>query len=265
MFLTYKNRAGYSALLLSLSVLLIFSSETFAKKLNSVLSEDTKGVNASQSAQIKIESLDDKTQALIGQYRQTLREQQLADKYNQLLMKQVASLESALLDIESKQAQLRNTRMTLAPLMEDMVVALENIISADAPFLVDERKARLENLHHLVADSSLTEGDKMLAILDAYQVELSYGYTTESWQGKLDQRLVNYVRIGRLGFYYVTTDGQQAAQWQASQEGLQGQWQALSADWIPHLEQASSMAMGKTLPQVLILPPMMSQPIVEAK
>ena len=156
---------------------------------------------------------------------------------------------SALSEITDKQAQLRTTRMMLSPLMDEMVQSLMMLVNADIPFLLPERRARIDNLQHQLIDASLAESDKILFILDAYQVELSYGYSIESWQGKLAGNVVNFVRIGRLGYYYYSPDEQQAGIWQ------QG-WKPLSAQWIQQLKHAADVSAGRQLPALISLPAM---------
>ena len=235
--------------MISLMGFILFSGKTYSQEVEKILEQDLIGLNSIQKAQIKVEELDDEKNQVIEQFRQIKREQQLADKYQQLLTKQVSQLEYSLSQIDEKQSLLRNTRMTLGPLMEEMVKSLENLVDAGAPFLLEERKARIDNLKTQMSDATRTQADNILSILDAYQVELSYGYTTESWQAKLDGKLVNFVRVGRLGFYYYTPDESLAASWQ------QG-WQPLSTDWIPNIKQAAAVASGTQLPSILTLPSM---------
>ncbi|GAB2646219.1 DUF3450 domain-containing protein [Vibrio panuliri] len=246
LFITNRKKR-YFVLLISIANTVFISGNVFAGKIDKVLQQDLVGLKASQQAQIKVENLDDKNLEIIEQYRQVMREQQLADKYNQLLVKQVSQLETALVAIEASQAELRSTRMMLGPLLEEMVLSLDQFVAADAPFLISERRSRVENLRRQLLDASLSEGEKTLSVLDAYQVELSYGYTTESWQGKIDDRLVNFVRVGRLGFYYFTPDETKAGVWN------QG-WQPLSSEWVAQIKQAAQVAQGRQLPTLLTLP-----------
>lgn len=249
MFLIIINRGKYTYLLGLVMCFLFFSNRALSNEISEINKADLSGLKASQQSQIKVEALDDRNLDVVEQYRQVLREQQLADKYNQLLTKQIAQLEVAMGAIEAKQSQLRTTRMMLGPLMDEMVQSLTMLVEADAPFLIEERRARVANLQQRMVDASLSESDKILSILDAYQVELSYGYTTESWQGKLDGVLVTYVRVGRLGFYYFTPDEMKAGMWVQS-------WQPLAVDWVAPLKQAAEMSAGKQLPSLITLPPM---------
>lgn len=244
----YHNEFFYLSVLLILTVLL--AAPVWASDLNRVMGADAKGLQASQQAQQKIEQIDDKKQQLIARYRQVLWDQRLADKHQEQLVAQTASLQQALADLEAKRRGLRQTRMALTPLMAEMRSVLEEVITADLPFLKEERQLRMVALENSFQDPTLSAGDKMARLLDAYQVELSYGYSTETWQGSLDNgHLVTFLRVGRLGFYYLTPDQKQAAIWTTD-----AGWKALGADWIEPLSEAILVASGDRIPALLTLP-----------
>jgi len=52
-------------------------------------------------------------------------------------------------------------------------------------------------------------------LLEAYQVEQDYGSQIEAWRGPLTWRgeelSVQYLRVGRVAFYFQTLDGRSAA------------------------------------------------------
>ena len=225
----------------------LHTPNTFAQNIEKVLATDREGLALSQRAQEKVNVLDDQAQSAQIQYRQILREQQLANKYQSLLSAQVKHAEEVLQGIQKKQKSLRHTRMMLMPLMQEMLKTLSTMIQNDTPFLIPERQARLRNLQQKLQDPSLSSGEQMLSLLDAYQVELSYGYSIESWQGKFQNKLVTFVRIGRLGYYYFSVEAQQVAVWQ-------DQWKPLPKKWIPYLKQAQQVASGEIPPHILTLP-----------
>ena len=142
---------------MSIMGFIFFSWKTYSQEVEKILEQDLIGLNSIQKAQIKVEELDDEKNQVIEQFRQIKREQQLADKYQQLLTKQVSQLEYSLSQIDEKQSLLRNTRMTLGPLMEEMVKSLENLVDAGAPFLLEERKARIDNLKTQMSDATRTQ------------------------------------------------------------------------------------------------------------
>ena len=83
--------------------------------------------------------------------------------------------------------------------MDEMAASLAEVVAADRKFLSGERRARLENLRAVLADPTLTDGQKMDVLLDAWQVEASYGLTVGADRGVNDSgALAVFLRIGRL-------------------------------------------------------------------
>ena len=84
-------------------------------------------------------------------------------------------------------------------------------MAADRKFLSGERRARLEYLRAVLADPTLTDGQKMDVLLDAWQVEASYGLTVGADRGVNDSgALAVFLRIGRLLHAEVSEDGRRA-------------------------------------------------------
>ncbi|MGY0217014.1 DUF3450 domain-containing protein [Endozoicomonadaceae bacterium StTr2] len=237
------------SLMLAAACFVLVSHTASGNTLNKLLEADRSGLDASQQAQERIQAIDSAQQELLSRYLQTNRELRLAQKYNQQLNDQVARLEQARDALEQKRSTLRQTRTRLSPLMDEMLVTLEKLVKADTPFLKEERSLRLQALKKTLVDPTLPLGEKMARLLEAYQVELSYGYSVASYPGQLDnQQLVTFLRAGRLGYYYLTPDDK-AAIW-ISGKG----WQSLDKTWIPRLQQAMRTASGEGIPQLMTIP-----------
>lgn len=106
-------------------------------------------------------------------------------------------------------------------LLTDVVGRLQAFVAGDIPFLREERARRLEFLQSSLADYELSSAEKLRRVLEALQAELGYGRDVQpaSAMEMLDgaPRAVNLVRIGRVGLYAVTPDGQQAWHWTRDQ------------------------------------------------
>jgi hypothetical protein len=105
--------------------------------------------------------------------------------------------------------------------MQQMVDALDRFVQLDVPFLIEERTARVENLKNLMDRADVTISEKYRLILEAYQIELDYGRTFDTYEGPLghgDDRTVEFARLGRVSLMYRTLDGSEAGYWDAKQK-----------------------------------------------
>ena len=99
------------------------------------------------------------------------------------------------------------------------------------------------------ADVSLAE--KYRRVLEAYQVETEYGRTIEAYQDEIvledATRTVNFLRIGRVGLYYLTLDGKEAGVWE------QG-WHTLDDGYRQAIDKGLKVAKKQLPPDLLVLP-----------
>ncbi|MDO4937745.1 MAG: DUF3450 domain-containing protein [Sutterellaceae bacterium] len=232
------------------SALLVWSTATFcAADLGTILDKDRQGTQASVRAHEKIEGLVEDLDQARQIKQQADRESLLLESYCKRLEDQLERIRTAKRQIEEDRVELRRVRMNLFPLMQSMVEKLSEFVAADIPFLKEERAARLEHLKEAMDDATLSEAQKIDLLLDAYQVEVSYGYTVAGYQAKDENgRLSDFLRIGRLGFYSVSPDAGTARQWS------EGEWKTLEAKWNDPLVKAVLIASGKLPPDLIFVP-----------
>lgn len=246
--LLIKARSGLLVLSLLLPCVLL------ANTLNESIETQVTTDKAAQASQEKIDEMADNTQDLQSEYRQILNQTQRLQVYNKQLSQLVDSQQSELDSIHAQLSNIDTTQRDIVPLMMKMVDVLDQFVTLDLPFLPEERANRLTSLQTMMtrADVSLTE--KYRRIMEAYQVEMEYGRTIEAYQGTLVQqdnsRTVDFVRIGRLGLYYLTLDGAEAGAWDQQMQ----QWQPLNDDQIQHVVNAVKVARKELPPDLLILP-----------
>jgi hypothetical protein len=135
-----------------------------------------------------------------------------------------------------------------------MVESLEQFVALDAPFLLDERRARIDDLKTLLHDPDITLAEKYRRVMEAYQVETDYGRTMEQYRGKLQaqgsDRQVDFLRIGRVALFYQSLDGRRAGIWDVASRS----WKPLASEHHGALETAFRMARRQAAPDLLILP-----------
>ncbi|WP_161599002.1 DUF3450 family protein [Aidingimonas lacisalsi] len=143
----------------------------------------------------------------------------------------------------------------MSPLMLELtesVEALETFVEADMPFLRDERQARVDALKRQLETTGASPR-LYQRLLSAWRSELDYGREMDSWRGLLvgnDQREVDYLRVGRIGLYYLTPDGNKAGVWKVSEQA----WQPLEGDDLSELRTAIQVVRERRAPELLTLP-----------
>ena len=93
-----------------------------------------------------------------------------------------------------------------------MIAGLEEFVALDVPFLLQERSDRINNLKAMMDRADVAVSEKFRRVLEAYQVEVDYGRTIESYAGNAEfdgqNQQVNYLRIGRVALVYQSRDKQ---------------------------------------------------------
>jgi len=222
-------------------------------QLNQTLQAQTEVDRAAAQAQEEIDSIRDRTLDAAGRYAQAMTEAESYEKYNEQLSAQVQSQSEEIQSIEQQLVDIETTNREVQPLMDKMVRALDQFVALDVPFLIEERTGRVDNLKNIMARSDVTISEKYRLILEAYQIELEYGRTLESYEGVLDagdnRRTVEFVRLGRITLMYRTLDGSETGYWDA----VQKQW-VVDNSYAEAVEQAIRVANQDGAPELLTVP-----------
>ncbi|HET8790766.1 MAG TPA: DUF3450 domain-containing protein [Modicisalibacter sp.] len=236
-----------------LAALLLLGASATALAQGELREQSIAAQQAQAELQEKIDQADDATREALRELRATEREARRLRAYNEelapLVERQAATIEQR----ERALDQLSVTRETLPVMMRDMVERLRQWIEADLPFLRDERLARVESLESMLVNPAMTPAEKLDRLLAAWRAELDYGREIDAWRGSLignADRQVEYLRLGRVGFYYLTPDGNEGGVWKAST----GEWQPLSDDQLGELRKGLSIAREQRAPELLALP-----------
>jgi len=206
-----------------------------------------------RQTQQSIERLADETDEMLSEYRIVLRRLEALNAYNRNMEEVVASQQVEIDSIHTQLGKLKDTQVQLIPLMERMIATMERLLEVDIPFLPDERRERVQRLREGLVRADFTIAEKYRQVMEAYQVELDYARTIETYTGKLagSERTVNYLRLGRVALYYQTGDEKETAIW--DQAGRR--WQVLS-DTASRLaiRNGIRMALKQSAPDLLTVP-----------
>lgn len=207
-----------------------------------------------QGSQQRIEQLDDATRDALQRYRQALQQREQLSAYNTRLADVVAAQQAELESLEAQLSSIEDTQRELLPLMQRMLDSLEQFVALDLPFLPEERSDRIQQLRDLMLRSDVSVAEKYRRLIEAYQIESDYGRTLEAWRGSLEEgdsvRVVDYLRLGRVMFFYQSLDGRQQGYWDPQAQA----WTRLPNEYRRTLEQGMRMARQQQTPMLLRLP-----------
>jgi hypothetical protein len=179
-----------------------------AQGLSSTVQAETKLNKDAASSQQRVTTLAKQTQDLLAEYRAVVREVESLKIYNDNLAKVVGDQRSEIQSINNQLAGLEDTNRGVVPLMLEMITALGQIVEADIPFRIEERRARVERLAAMMDQAEVTASEKYRRVMEAYQGELEFGRTTESYSDTLPTtgQTVDFLRVGRALLIYQTSD-----------------------------------------------------------
>ncbi len=221
------------------------------QKINEIVTEVQSNNKLAQASQQRIDSISDKTSKLFAQYKAVLKVNAGLRAYNAQLSRVINAQNKEIGKIERAIGQVDEIKRQITPLMNEMIANLGEFVDQDIPFEITDRKNRVANLTEYMDDPNIADPERFRLVLAEYKTEVDYGRTYGAYEGELaDGRLVNFVRIGRVGFYYQTKNGEESGVWNKSSGG----WDVLEADYNKAVRDLSRMA-GRSIPvAVLVLP-----------
>lgn len=211
------------------------------------------GQNVSESAksQKKVDDLDDAYQGLLQDYRATNGEIDQLKLYNKQMSAIVENQQAEIKKIDQQIRDIEFTEQGILPLMSQMLDSLEQFNQLDLPFLQKERETRLSKLRQLMTRADITISEKYRRVLEAFQIEVEYGRTLETYREKADDNIVyDYLRIGRTALYRLTLSADNAWAWNKTSN----QWDSIDHGLLRDIRKAQDVARQTAAPELLTLP-----------
>jgi hypothetical protein len=214
----------------------------------------TASIEKSGLTQEQIVRLDEQTRVLLAEYQSTAKEYDSLKLYNDQVQKiinsQIDEIESILLKID----ELDQTNQRIVPFMLRMIDGLENFIQLDLPFLLNERKSRLDNLKVTMDRGDVSTSEKFRLIIEAYKTELEYGRTIESYRDNIliddIETSADFLRIGRIALTYLTVDGSKGGYWDTNSQS----WEKASSSIKRSTADALKVASKQAPPALIKIP-----------
>lgn len=215
---------------------LLCMQNLYAQSVEDVYEEGAQRIQQAQAQQDEIDEIVEVTEDMFDDYQVLLREIEDLEVFNTLLLAQVTDQRRELADLYQAIDDAGSIERQILPLMTRMVTGLEQFISLDMPFLLDERMGRVRTARETLRRSDVTAAEQFRYILDAWLIEMDdYGLFGEAYTDEITTegrtREVDILRIGRVALLYVTPDGSQAGAWDKEAR----EWVTLDPSYIPDI------------------------------
>ena len=235
----------------------VLASVAYAAEVNDVIKEGTKRTDKSAVSQTKVGKIVDETEKMFREYVQLLKRNETLRTYIGLKEKEIEQQRIRINEIKEQINRISQVARETAPLMHRMADELSNFINNDIPFLIEERTERIVELRNILNHPAVSESEKFRKVLEAYQIELEFGNTIETFQDNFQAvesdpvETVNYLRIGRIAFIAQSLDQSENYMW----DTRQGQWQEVSeAVYAKALKEGINIASKRSAPDLLSVP-----------
>jgi hypothetical protein len=231
-------------------LMLSFVSPMSAQNVDQIISAEGNRIEQGQESQDSIDVVVDATSGLIEQYRAVTKEVDGLVVYNTLLQRQIDDQNETLRQMRESIDNVQFVERQILPLLTRMITGLEQFVSLDVPFLVEERSSRVTNLTEVLERADVSAAEKFRVVMEAWQIENDYGRTIEAYTDNVDGREVDVLRIGRVALLYQTPDGQTSGSWDKDLN----QWVEVDNGFRTAIRNGIRLARNQIGPDLLLLP-----------
>ena len=195
----------------------IIAGEASAASLDEVLGVRSSTTVDGAKSQAKIDQLSEQTRDLLTQYKQVMKVVDGLRVYNQQQRRLISNQEKELAELDESIDNVTVIERQIGPLIERMIENLDKFVSLDIPFLMEERMERIAFLKDTLDRADVSVAEKFSQVLQAYQVENTYGTTIEPYTGIIEldgkNRNVDMLKWGRVALVFQTPDGETTGVW----------------------------------------------------
>ncbi|WP_280549877.1 DUF3450 domain-containing protein [Halomonas sp. 11-S5] len=231
-----------------------------------VVEEASQAQHAQAELQAHLDAADDESRKMLRELRRVEAETRRLEARSDALAPRLERRGERLDRREAALDTLAETREVLPEIEQALISRLQAWVERDLPFLKDERLARAAGLEAGLADPGASAAERLDRLLAAWRTELDYGRELDAWRGTLNEgrdegdarREVDFLRLGRVGLYYLTPDGREGGVWRADAD----RWEPLDEAGRMELRHGLRIVRDQRAPELLTLP--ISRPLERA-
>ncbi len=252
-FLRKSSKRLGAGLLVTIAGLLVgpVAGETTLNDVYTVAEAINEDARASQA---KINDVAEETNDLLNQYKAVLKVNDGLRVYNRQLERQIANQERQIATLNKSIDDVTVIQRQIVPLMWRMIEGLEQFVQLDLPFLMEERRDRVDRLKDLMERADVAVSEQFSQVLRAYQIENEYGRTLTPYTGEIEvegqTRIVDILQVGRVALLYQTTDASETGFWNKKSR----QWEVLDDSFTTPTRNGLKMARKQLTSGLFIVP-----------
>jgi hypothetical protein len=194
-----------------------------AQTLDEVLGVRASTTQDGRKSQTKIDEITDNTRDLLSQYKQVMKIVDGLKVYNKQQERLIANQVTEMAELGASIDNVTVIERQIGPLIERMIENLDKLVELDTPFLIKERRERVEFLKDTLDRPDVSVAEKFSQVLQAYQVENAYGSTIETYTDVIDldgkSRQVDLLKWGRVSLVFQSPDGEVTGVWDTNTNG----------------------------------------------
>ncbi|MCP3674820.1 MAG: DUF3450 domain-containing protein [Gammaproteobacteria bacterium] len=226
-----------------------------AGPLDSSMNIEKEMDKAAASTQKTVDKLADQTADDAQTYQMTLQSIDSLKAYNASIEGYIRRQEAEMASIQAQMDGIDGTERAVIPMMEDMIESLTQFVDLDIPFLIPERKKRINFLGEMMLRVDVSNSEKYRKILEAYQVENDYGSSVESYEQEIQtaggvKKTVDFLRFGRIALVYQSRDEESRAYW----DNNTNSWVPIGDEYRRSIREGIKMARGQANLGLINLP-----------
>lgn len=223
------------------------SNFAVATNLNELQQNEATIFIAAAKSQAKINNLYEQTQELLGQYRYTVDTADVLRGYNDHVQRMVDDQKASITSLQDQIDSVDKIKQGVVPLMYKMIDTLGKFVELDVPMNLERRQERVEGLREIMDNADVTTSEKFRLVLEAYEIEASYGTIFDVYQGEIDlgsQKLTaDFVHMGRVALMAQSLDKKHSWVWNNGTRA----WEELDEEYSKPITDSIAMA-RKQLP-----------------
>lgn len=204
--------------------------------------------------QARVDALTEETRSLLNDYKTVLKEIEGLRVYNGQLERQIQSQDREMQQLSRSIDEVTVIERQITPLMLRMIDGLDQFVELDLPFLLEERRRRIETLRDMMDRADVAVSEKFSQILQAYQIENEYGRTMEAYGDTINidgqPRRVDVLKVGRVLLAYQSPDGELTGFYNP----ITSQWEELGDAYHSQVRNGIRMANQQLSVDLLTLP-----------